>query len=134
MMKLFPKSLALTISITTLHWPLLFSAAQAAPIPNANTTTSVVCYFKKGNDKPFWKWGLNADNSWFVLNGAWQKQEHTKIESFATKTNPNSIRDSCKQSKAYYGYGDYEVVGIYAANSRLSYNYPIYTEDGELRP
>jgi hypothetical protein len=107
--------------------------AQALPIPRPNTTTSVVCYFQKGNHR-LWKWGLQSNNSWFVLNGSWQKTRDTRITYFATPTSADTIRQSCRQSRAYYGYGNYTINGIYAANSSLGSNYPIYTGAGELRP
>jgi|LakMenE01Jun11ns_1017448.scaffolds.fasta_scaffold9754993_2 hypothetical protein len=119
---------AFTVSATA-HTQL----AQAFPIPNPNTTTSVVCYFQKGNHR-LWKWGLKPNNGWFVLNGSWQKTRDTRITYFATPTSADTIRQSCRQSRAYYGYGNYTINGIYAANSSLGSNYPIYTGAGELRP
>ena len=108
--------------------------AQAFPIPTPNTTTSVVCYFQQGNNR-LWKWGLNANNVSYVLNGSWAKTQYTRIDYFPTPTTAGTIRESCMLSGRYYFPNQrFTVDGIYAANSSVSYNYPIYTPAGQLRP
>ena len=97
------------------------------------TTTSVVCYFQKGNNR-LWKWGLQPNNGWFVLNGSWQKTIDTRITYFETPSSADTIRQSCRQSRAYYGYGDYTINGIYAANSSLGSNYPIMARAVVVKP
>ena len=121
-------SLALTaFTVSATAYTQLAQASQAK--------TSVACYFKKGNART-WNWGLQANwwSNWFVLNGSWEKKQDTRITYFKTPTSTGDIRQSCVNARAYYRYSGYTIDGIYAADSRLGSNYPIYSPTGEVRP
>jgi hypothetical protein len=94
-------------------------SAFAAEPPHAYPT----CYFKNGSRR-VWKWGLNSDNSWFVMSGRWEKNRDTGTWKFYTTTRKSLVESSCKNAKRYYEVAG-NIDGIYAAMTRAGKNYEI---------
>ena len=63
---------------------VLAMAVPGAAVPTG-TTTSLACYVQKGSDVT-WQWGLNNDNSYYVLNGKWIATPYTGLTKFVTNT------------------------------------------------
>jgi hypothetical protein len=96
-------------------------------------TTSIACYFQKGNDVT-WYWGLNNDNSWYSLNGSWATTPYTKLQKFFTGTSFSEIIAAANNAKAYYSLDGYGLIAVFAASKSAGYNYPIVSGDTELFP
>jgi hypothetical protein len=82
-----------------------------------------VCYFKNPRGR-VWKWGLNSNNSWFVMSGRWEKNRDTDTWKFYTTTRKSHVESSCKDAKRYYGVTG-NIDGIYAAMKSTGNNYEI---------
>jgi hypothetical protein len=91
------------------------------------------CYFSKG-DSVTWKWGLGKDNEYFAMAGDWHKSPYTELMMFYTDADLADIGNSCIQSKKYYNLKDYECLGVFAAESSLSSNYPIISKGFAISP
>jgi len=81
------------------------------------------CYFKD-RGKTVWKWGLNPNNSWFVMSGRWVKNNQTGTWKFFTHTRRSNVVSSCNNAKRYYKVSG-NIIGIYAAQSNRGKNYEI---------
>lgn len=99
--------------------PTSAASAFAAEPPYAYP----VCYFKNG-DKRVWKWGLNSDDSWFIMSGSWKKNGDTNTWKFFTSTPKSHVESSCNNAKKYYNVAG-KIDGIYAAMSSRGRNYDI---------
>ena len=109
------------------------------PVPPVatDTTTSLVCYFKKGegeNEDTTWQWGLNPDDKSFVLSGQWRTTPKTQLQKFFTDTLKGPMDAACDRAKTYYELDDYQLFAYFAANNVLNYNYPIVACGVELFP
>ncbi|WP_141841926.1 hypothetical protein [Humibacillus xanthopallidus] len=102
-------------------------------ISGGTTTTSVACYLQKGSDVT-WQWGLNADNSYYKLNGYWITTPHTRLQKFVTDTDEAEMMAAANRAIAYYNRTGYSVIGLFAADSSGGYNYPILVGESELYP
>jgi len=115
---------------------LIQVASVAIPLPAAfagnRTYTYTACYFQKGNDLSSVKWqcGLQANNSWYQMNGRWIDTPHTKVRTFESEMDRQSVVTSCANSQRYYKLAGYRVIGIYAADQGVGRNYQIYTNNG----
>jgi hypothetical protein len=109
------------------------SAPVSAVLAAAQTTTSLACYFQHGSSAP-WQWGLNADNSYYKLNGFWLTTPYTKLMKFVTDTNAGELVAAANQAMAYYGLGGSSILAICAADSAAGYSYPIVSRGSELYP
>ena len=78
--------LSLKTIILALSSGLVQVAAIAVPLPAAfagnRTYTYTACYFQKGNDLSSikWQWGLQANNSWYQMNGRWVDTPRTRVK------------------------------------------------------
>ena len=81
------------------------------------------CYFKNGQ-KRVWKWGLNANNSWFVMPGNWKKNGDTNTWKFYTTRRKSEVELSCRNARRYYNVTG-NIDGIYAAMKSTGKNYQI---------
>lgn len=99
--------------------PTSATSAFAAEPPYAYPT----CYFKNGSRR-VWKWGLNSNNSWFVMSGIWKKNADTGTWKFYTTTRKSEVESSCKNAKRYYKVAG-NIDGIYAAMKSTGKNYEI---------
>lgn len=102
-------------------------------LSGGTTTTSVACYLQKGSDVT-WQWGLNADNSYYKLNGYWITTSHTSLQKFVTDTDEAEMLAAANRAIAYYNRAGYSVIGLFAADSSAGYNYPIIVGESELYP
>jgi hypothetical protein len=81
-----------------------------------------------------WQWGLNADNSYYKLNGYWITTSHTSLQKFVTDTDEAEMLAAANRAIAYYNRAGYSVIGLFAADSSAGYNYPIIVGESELYP
>ena len=133
-------SIAMRLSLKTiilaLSSGLVQVAAIAVPLPAAfagnRTYTYTACYFQRGNDLSSvkWQWGLQANNSWYQMNGRWVDTPHTRVKIFESEASQQAIRTSCANSQRYYQLAGYRVIGIYAADRNVGRNYQIHTDNG----
>lgn len=122
----------LVVVVAVLCFLSPFLVANAATT-DSDTYTYVTCYFKKPGDRT-WQWGLDSKKNWYKLNGRWEKQPDTGVMRFITNKSRNEIAGSCINSQSYYNRDAYSIDGIYAADSSLGYNYPIYAQGQEVTP
>ena len=107
------------LAILYLFAPISVASAFADEPPYAYPT----CYFKDGGNR-VWKWGLNSDNSWFVIRGHWDKNRDTGNWKFYSDTPKNEVKSSCDNSQKYYNVPG-KIDGIYAAMSNVGNNYDL---------
>lgn len=108
---------------------------EKAPI-SKNDVTSLACYIKKG-DKVKWLWALDDDNNYYPLEGKWKKTKYTKLEKFmiqSPSTSKDSLLKKCRNAITYWRYTGYDVFAAFAAQKRISSNYPIVLRGTELYP
>ena len=110
----------------------LSAVAVGAALPSG-TTTSVACYLQKGSDVT-WHWGLNNDNSWFVLNGRWITTPYTGLTKFVTDTSRGDLLAAAANAIRYYNMSGYTLESLFAADGIGGYNYPIIANGVELYP
>ena len=94
------------------------------------TTTSLACYFSKG-DTTTWYWGLNDDNSYYKLNGEWKTTPWTKLKKFFTTTSSSEITARANKASEYNKLSGYSLVAVFAADSGSGYNYPLVVNNAE---
>lgn len=111
---------------------VLGMAVPAAAVP-AGTTTSLACYVQKGSDVT-WHWGLNNDNSYYVLNGNWITTPYTGLTKFVTSASQADLLAAANNAIAYYKLAGYTLQSMFAADSGAGYNYPIVAGGTELYP
>jgi hypothetical protein len=111
---------------------VLAMAVPGAAVPTG-TTTSLACYVQKGSDVT-WQWGLNNDNSYYVLNGKWIATPYTGLTKFVTNTSQAELVGAANNAIRYYKLAGYTVQSIFAADSGAGYNYPIVAGSTELYP
>ncbi len=110
----------------------MFLAIPNSPA-NANTSTSVVCYFQK-NGSTVWNWGLDYNYNWFKLHGKWEKNRVNGEYRFVTGVNKNTIDMSCEHARRYYQRIGYQYKGAYASDSKLGKNHPIFSNGERISP
>ena len=111
---------------------LLAMAAPASAVPTG-TTTSLACYVQKGSDVT-WHWGLNSDNSYYVLSGKWIATPYTGLTKFVTNASQAELVAAANNAIAYYKLAGYTLQSLFAADSGAGYNYPIVAGGTELYP
>lgn len=111
----------------------ILAAALPAGTAPTGTTTSLACYLQKGTDVT-WQWGLNADNSWYVLRGKWISTPYTGLTKFVTDVSPAALVAAANKAIQYYGRAGYTVQSLFAADSGTGFNYPIIAGGIELYP
>lgn len=102
-------------------------------ITGGTTTTSVACYVSNG-ESVTWQWGLNADNSYYTLNGYWIKTPQTGLTKFVTDTSQDEMIRAANRAIDYYKLAGYSVLAMFAADKSAGFNYPIIVGDAELYP
>jgi hypothetical protein len=107
-------------------------AVPAAAVPTG-TSTSLACYVQKGSDVT-WHWGLNNDNSYYVLNGNWITTPYTGLTKFVTSASQADLVAAANNAIAYYKLAGYTLQSMFAADSGAGYNYPIVAGGTELYP
>ena len=108
------------------------TAALAGSAPGG-TTTSLACYVQKGSDVT-WRWGLNADNSWYVLKGTWVRTPFTGLTKFVTNTGVAELTTAADKTMQYYNLSGYTLRAMFAADGLGGYNYPVVAGGVELYP
>ena len=111
---------------------VLAQAVPAVAVPSG-TTTSLACYVQKGSDVT-WQWGLNSDNSYYVLRGAWVTTPYTGLTKFVTSAGQQEMAAAADNAIAYYKLSGYTLQSMFAADSSAGYNYPIVAGGTELYP
>ncbi len=111
---------------------LLSTTASLASLPTG-TTTSLACYLQKGASVT-WHWGLNSDNSYFVLRGSWITTPYTGLTKFVTDTSVSDLLAAAAKAIEYYKLAGYGVESLFAADGAGGYNYPIVAGGTELYP
>jgi hypothetical protein len=114
---------------------VLAAAAPGAPLDAAptGTTTSVACYLRNGTDVT-WQWGLNDDNSWYVLNGQWITTPYSGLTKFVTSAGQGDLVAAANNAIRYYQRTGYTVEAVLAADSSSGYSYPIVSNGLQLFP
>ena len=91
------------------------------------------CYVQKGSDVT-WQWGLNSDNSYYVLRGTWVTTPYTGLTKFVTSASQQEMAAAANNAIAYYKLAGYTLQSMFAADGSAGYNYPIVTGGTELYP
>lgn len=114
---------------------VLAAATPGAPVGAAptGTTTSVACYLRNGTDVT-WQWGLNDDNSWYVLNGQWITTPYSGLTKFVTSAGQGDLVAAANNAIRYYQRTGYTVEAVLAADSSSGYSYPIVSNGLQLFP
>ena len=99
----------------------------------SGTTTSLACYLQKGSDVT-WQWGLNSNNSYYVLSGAWITTPYTGLTKFVTSASRSELIAAANKSIGYYNRTGYTLQSMFASDGAGSYNYPIVIGGTELYP
>ncbi|MEH2180730.1 hypothetical protein [Nostoc sp.] len=85
-LKIFSKLSAKLVFLSLL--PILYLLAPisvASAFADEPPYAYPACYFNNGGNRD-WKWGLNSDNSWFVIHGHWDKNGDTHNWKFYSDT------------------------------------------------
>jgi hypothetical protein len=107
------------------------AAPMSPSLAPSDTTTSLACYLQKGSDVT-WQWGLNSNNSYYVLSGAWITTPFTGLTKFVTGVSVSELMAAATKSIGYYGHTGYTVQSLFASDG--GYNYPIIASGTELYP
>ncbi|MGI2904445.1 hypothetical protein [Tolypothrix sp. VBCCA 56010] len=112
-LNIFSKMSAKLVILSLLTILYLFAPISVASAFADEPYAYPVCYFNDNGTRVY-KWGLNVDDSWFVMRGHWEKNVDTGNKKFVSDTLEKEVRLSCANSQEYYkvaGNPD----GIYAA-------------------
>lgn len=108
-------------------------AAQISDLIGGGSTTNLACYLRKGDDVT-WYWGLNNDDSYYQVNGFWITTPHTKLQKFVTQAGQDDLLAAAANALRYNKLDGYSVVGVFAADKSVGYNYPIISGESTLYP
>ncbi|MDP4493635.1 SGNH/GDSL hydrolase family protein [Vibrio sp. AH4] len=113
----------------------LMSRAQVEQVQGKQTYTYVRCWYRPAatHDDPYttWEWAKNKNGSDYTINGYWWSSISHK-NMFYTDVQPDTIKQRC-----------YETLGVthetadvtyFAADTRLSYNHTIWSNDSSAQP
>lgn len=106
--------------------------AKTPKLASASGSSNVACYFGTPASSK-WKWGLQADNSYYAMGGTWTKTQFTKTMKFFTTTSQSDIEQACSNSAKYYKITD-PLFAAFAATSGTGANYPTVSNSVELWP
>ena len=111
----------------------LLAATAPGALLQTGTTTSLACYIQNGSSIT-WQWGLNNDNSYYVLNGSWITTPYTGLTKFVTTTSLDQLMAAAANAIRYYQRTGYTVLSLLAADGSAGYNYPIVSGGTQLFP
>lgn len=106
------------------------SSKQIANLQADETKTYVRCWYRPSGDhndaRTSWEWALKDDGSYYSIKGYWYSSTSWK-NMFYTDVENATIRERCEATlNADYDGAD---ITFYAADTRLSYNHTIWTND-----
>ncbi len=118
--------------------PMRSAAGVLAPVVDVSaaagsTTTSLVCYFQKGEDVT-WQWGLKSDNNWYKVAGRWISTPYTGLTKFFTDAGVDELAAAAENARKYHTLNGYTLRAMCAADSAAGYSYPIVSRWVELYP
>ena len=122
-----------TTALFSICGGIFFTVRKPAQAQNTKDSTYTVCYLKKGSTTT-WHWGLDKNDNWYQILGSWETETMNRTQDYIFKTDTyfSEIKQSCENSRDYYGKNDYSITGIYVSDSKYGKNYEIYTPEGRV--